>query len=132
MQCQDGDVKPPLMEQQRLNIRLSPHPDADTWLLIGALGAGMQAFADMLLDAGESVAGIDQDMTTNVSATEANSELRRFKILPTDGVDQLLATAPGHVVYSTAVPDSSPLLQRLRLHNLNLMSLPAALSHFLQ
>ena len=130
--CQDGEVINPLMENRPLTFRSAAATDTGTWLLIGALGAGMRAFADMLLDAGESVVGIDQELTSDGSGRSPSPEPGKFKVFPPDCVDQVLATSPSHVVYSTAVPDSSPLLQRLRLLNFNLISLPAALSHFLQ
>ena len=125
-------MKPVLMEHQLSMPRVSSRPDAGTWLLIGALGAGMRAFADMLLDAGESVVGTDQELTLDGSDYGQTSPLVKFKLFPPDCLDQVLATSPNQVVYSTAVPSSSPLLQCLRLLNLNLMSLPESLSYFLQ
>jgi len=132
MCCQDGEVINPLMENTQLTFRSAAATNSGTWLLIGALGAGMRAFADMLLDAGESVVGTDQEVSPDGSGKRPSTEPGKFKVFSPECVDQVLATSPNRVVYSTAVPDSSPLLQRLRSLNFNLMSLPAALSHFLQ
>lgn len=120
------------MEHQLPMPRVLSGPDAGTWLLIGALGTGMRAFADMLLDAGESVVGTDQELPLDGSDYGQISPLAKFKLFPPDCLDQILAASPNQVVYSTAVPSSSPLLQCLRLLNLNLMSLPESLSYFLQ
>ncbi len=125
-------MKTPLKEHQQLTLRPSALPDTATWLLIGALGAGMRAFADMLLDAGESVVGTDKELMPDGSGNENYPEREKFKIFSPDCVDQILATSPQRVVYSTAIAESSPLLQQLRLLKLNPMSLPQALSHFLQ
>lgn len=120
------------MEHLQPTLRDSPRLDAGSWLLIGALGSGMRAFSDMLLDAGESVVGTDQELTTAGSRYRQSAESGRFRIFPPERLDQILATSPHQVVYSTAVPDSSPLLQQLRQLRLHPVSLPAALSHFLQ
>ena len=121
-----------MMENTHLTFRTAPPMNSGKWLLIGALGAGMRAFADMLLDAGESVVGTDQEVTPDGSSDRLSGQPGKFKIFSQDCVDQFLATSPHRVVYSTAVPDSSPLLQRLRSLNFNLMALPEALNHLLQ
>lgn len=118
------------MENRQFTFRSAAATDTGPWLLIGALGAGMRAFADILLDAGESVVGMDRELTSDGSGH--SPEPGKFNVFPPDCIDQVLATSPQRVVYSTAVPNSSPLLQHLRLLNFNLMSLPAALNDFLQ
>lgn len=121
-----------MMEHQHPKLSVSTGLNAGTWLLIGAMGAGMRAFADMLLDAGESVVGTDLEFTTDDPPNRPGAESERFRIFPQDCIDQVLAASPNHVVYSTAVPDSSPLLQHLHHLSLNPVSLPAALGRFLQ
>ncbi len=120
------------MEDMPSKFHSAATTHSSTWLLIGALGAGMRAFADVLLDAGESVVGTDQEVTQADSRDKHNLQNGKFDLFPPDCVDQLLSTAPQRVVYSTAIPESSPLLQRLRLLNFDLMSLPEALNRFLQ
>jgi hypothetical protein len=72
-------VKFPMIEHQHPKLRVSTRLNAATWLLIGAMGAGMRAFADMLLDAGESVVGTDLELTTDGSGNSPSAESGRFK-----------------------------------------------------
>ena len=130
--CQDGEVINPLKENTQLAIASSPAKAAGTWLLIGALGAGMRAFAEMLLDAGEMVVGTDQELATGEAVCSRNTPHANLKLIPPNSIDRFLRSPPKHVVFSNAVAESSPLLQQCRSRNLNPIPLPQALSQFLK
>ena len=102
------------------------------WLLIGALGAGMRALAEMLLDADESVVGTDHELTTGECGPPSRTNPHTVRLFHPDDTEQIFANAIGCVVYSMAVPASCPLLQRCRSLGLNPMSLPQALSLLLE
>ena len=101
------------------------------WLLVGVLGAGMRAFAEMLLDAGESVVGTDHELNACESDLPALVHNLAFRLLHPDRAEQIFADTPEYVVYSMAVQESCPLLQRCRSLGLTPMSLPQALSQLL-
>ncbi len=101
------------------------------WLLIGALGAGMRAFAEMLLDAGESVVGTDDELTASEYGWTTPGGPQTARLFHPDHAEPMFANTPEYVVYSMAVPERCPLLQRCRSLGLTPMSLPQALSRFL-
>lgn len=98
------------------------------WLLIGALGAGMRAFGEMLLDAGESLTGTDHDLKFGESGQWALINSHAVRLFNPDHLEQIFADRPEHVVCSMAVPDSCPVLQRCRSLGLTPMSLSQGLS----
>ncbi|MEJ7590112.1 MAG: Mur ligase family protein [Planctomycetaceae bacterium] len=101
------------------------------WLLIGALGAGMRAFAEMLLDAGESVVGTDHELTADECGQTAPGCPQTVRLFHPDHAEQIFANTPGYVVYSMAVPEPCPLLLRSQALGLTPMPLSQALSQFL-
>ncbi len=101
------------------------------WLLIGALGAGMRAFAEILLDAGESVVGTDDELSSVECDRSSVIDPLSMTLVQPDHADQIFAHTPEYVVYSMAVQESCALLQRCRSLGLVPMSLPQALSKFL-
>ena len=117
-----------LMENKGLLISSPSSHRKSRWLLIGALGAGMRAFAEMLLDAGESVIGTDHDLTCSEFERSALINPQSFRLFHPDHTEQIFANAPEHVVYSMAVPESCPLLQRCQSLGFTPMSLSQGLS----
>lgn len=100
------------------------------WLLLGICGAGMRAFAEMLLDAGEAVVGTDTDQ-------DGLTRLRSLKIpqcslvpWPTDLNSAEYSDTT--VVHSQAVLANCPLLNQARQLNLKVASLPMAMGEFLR
>ncbi|MBC7968446.1 MAG: hypothetical protein H7Z17_21280 [Fuerstia sp.] len=100
------------------------------WLLVGALGAGMRAFAEILLDAGETVVGTDDELTPGECDRSSQINPLSLTLVHPDHADQIFARSPEYVVYSMAVQESCALLQRCRSLGLVPMSLPQALSEF--
>jgi len=98
------------------------------WLLIGALGAGMRAFGELLLDAGESVSGTDHDLKFGESGRPAIINSHSFRLFHPEQAEQIFADTPEYVVCSLAVPESCPLLKRCRSLGLTPMSLSQGLS----
>ena len=117
-----------LMENNGLPIRSPSSHGKRPWLLIGALGAGMRAFAEMLLDAGESVIGTDHELTLGQCDRRAAINLHSFQLFHPDQAEEIFAKTPEYVVYSLAVPESCPLLQHCRSFGLVPMSLSQGLS----
>lgn len=100
------------------------------WLLLGVCGAGMRAFAEMLLDAGQTVVGTDTD-------SDGLSRLQSLKIphcslvrWPTELNTDKYSNAT--VVHSLAVSANCPLLIQARQLNLKVAPLPLAMGEFLR
>lgn len=102
------------------------------WLLIGALGAGMRAFAEMLLDAGECVIGTDRELISDESLRLQATNRVGFRLLSADHAEAIFALHPRLAVYSMAVYESCPLLQKCQSLGVTTLSLPQALSRFLE
>ncbi len=101
------------------------------WLLVGALGSGMRAFAEMLLDAGELVVGADDEFIASGPASRLPINRPGFRLKNSSHMESILALAPRQVVYSMAVSENSELLQRCQLLGLSPLSLPRALGQLL-
>ena len=126
---QDGPVKNDMLSENKgrlidssASVRKCP------WLLIGALGAGMRAFGELLLDAGESVTGTDHDVEFGQSGRPELNNSLSFRLFHPDQAEQIFADTPEYVVCSSAVPESCPLLQRCRSLGLTPMSLSQGLN----
>lgn len=107
-----------------------PGEKKSVWLLLGICGAGMRAFAEMLLDAGQTVVGTD----TNREGFSQLQALRnpRCSLIPWPielNADIYSGTT---VVHSLAVPANSPLLIEARQLNLKVSPLPVAMGEFLR
>ncbi len=100
------------------------------WLLLGVCGAGMRAFAEILLDAGQHVTGTDVDERGMRSLQDRYGQ--RCQLLPwTEDLD-LSTVLPANVVHSLAVSPMNPLLARAREMGVAVRPLPEALGLFLQ
>ena len=100
------------------------------WLLLGICGAGMRAFAEMLLDAGQTVVGTDTDS----DGLQRLQHLRfpKCSIIPwPTELDQKELTE-ATVVHSLAVSANCPLLTHARELNLKVTPLPVAMGEFVQ
>ena len=106
--------------------------ESNTWLLLGVLGAGMRAFAEVLLAAGECVIGTDRDIQAGDRWSMQNANWSHFKLVRPENVDSVFENPSTRVVYSMAISESCSLLQRCRSLNLTTMSLPQALGQFLK
>ena len=127
--CQDGPVKNEILKGNNgLPISSPSSHSKSPWLLIGALGAGMRAFAEMLLDAGESVIGTDHELSFGECDRQSAINLHSFTLFHPDQAEQIFANTPEYVVCSMAVPESCPLLQRCRSLGLTPISLSQGLS----
>lgn len=127
--CQDGPVKDDMFRENKgLLIRSTSSHRNSSWLLVGALGAGMRALAEMLLDAGETVIGTDHDLPFGESGRPVLTNPHSFRLFHPDQEEQILAYTPDYVVCSMAVPESCPLLQRCRSLGLTPMALSQGLS----
>ena len=127
--CQDGHVRiDVLKESNRLPVSSPSSHSKCHWLLIGALGAGMRAFAEMLVDAGESVIGTDHDLTSGECSRSTAINLQSFTLFHPDQTEQIFAITPEYVVYSMAVPEFCPLLQRCRSLGLTPISISQGLN----
>ena len=107
-----------------------PSEKKSAWLLLGICGAGMRAFAEMLLDAGQTVIGTDTDR-------DGLSRLHFLKSLhcslvpwPTELTTDKYGGAT--IVHSLAVPANLPLLIQARQLNLKVSPLPVAMGEFLK
>jgi len=121
-----------LKEQNRPSIG-SPSPSRRSpWLLVGALGAGMRAFAEMLLDAGETVIGTDRDLTADLCDRPGLCNPHSLTLYHPDHAEQIFANTPASVVYSMAVSESCPLLRRCRSLGVTPISLAQGLSLLLE
>jgi UDP-N-acetylmuramate--alanine ligase len=100
------------------------------WLLLGICGAGMRAFAEMLLDAGQTVIGTDTDR-------DGLSRLQFLKnphcsLIPWPTELNADKYSCSTIVHSLAVPANSPLLIQARQLNLKVSPLPVAMGEFLK
>lgn len=98
------------------------------WVLIGALGAGMRAFAEMLLDAGERVVGADHEFTNDPDMNSGWLKHSGLQMMHTNDVEAIFNIPPEQVVYSLALPEQCPLLSRTRSLGIEPLSLARALS----
>jgi UDP-N-acetylmuramate--alanine ligase len=120
------------MQNNGLCVSPSSSHGERPWLLIGALGAGMRAFAEMLLDAGECVIGTDRELTSDESLRLQETNRTGFRLLNADHTEAIFAVTPKLAVYSMAVDESCPLLQKCQSLGVATLSLPRALSQFLE
>lgn len=74
----------------------------------------MRAFAEMLLDAGETVIGTDRDLTADLCDRPGLCNPHSLTLCHPDHAEQIFANTPASVVYSMAVSESCPLLLRCR------------------
>jgi UDP-N-acetylmuramate--alanine ligase len=107
-----------------------PSEKKSVWLLLGICGAGMRAFAEMLLDAGQKVIGTDTDR-------DGLSRLQFLKnphcsLIPWPTELNSEEYSGAIVVHSLAVPANSPLLIQARQLNLMVFPLPVAMGEFLK
>ena len=107
-----------------------PSEKKSVWLLLGICGAGMRAFAEMLLDAGQTVIGTDTDR-------DGLSRLQFLKnphcsLIPWPTELNADKYSCSTVVHSLAVPANSPLLIQARQLNLTVSPLPVAMGEFLK
>ena len=110
--------------------------DADSitkggWLLVGALGAGMRALAEMLIDAGELVIGTDHQLAGDDCLLPALFDHHPIQLFRPDQTEQIFAQSPVQAVYSMAVPEKSPLLQECRARGMSVFPLPQTLNQIL-
>lgn len=99
------------------------------WVLLGICGAGIRAFAEMLLDAGSQVMGSDSD-TASLEALRVRSN-HRFRILAWS--EDLWSRVPhgARVVHSVAMSSSHAMLESAHRCGHRVQSLPQALGEFL-
>ena len=98
------------------------------WLLLGICGAGMRAFAEMLLDAGQTVIGTDTDrdgLSRLLSLKNPHCSLIPW---PTELNADKYSSAT--LVHSLAVPANSPLLIQAHQLSLKVSPLPVAMGEF--
>ena len=110
-----------------LTLDLCP-PGKHPWLLVGALGAGMRAFAEILLDAGESVIGVDDEFHPGEQGNSPLVSRPDFRLVNSSRVESCITSGCQHVVYSMAVKEDCELLQQCRLQGMTPLSLPRALN----
>ncbi len=101
------------------------------WLLVGALGSGMRALAELLIDAGEVVTGTDHQLVAADFVHQTTFDHGRIQLFRPNDVEQIFAQSPTHVAYSMAVPDESQFLQEFRSQGKNVLLLPQALNEIL-
>jgi UDP-N-acetylmuramate--alanine ligase len=107
-----------------------PSEKKSVWLLLGICGAGMRAFAEMLLDAGQTVIGTDTDHDGLSRLQSLKNPHCSLVPWPTELTTDYYSGA--NVVYSLAVPANSPLLNQSRQLNLKVSPLPVAMGEFLK
>lgn len=91
----------------------------------------MRAFAEMLLDAGESVIGTDDELLASGGSSRPPINRQGFQLMNSGHTESLFACTPQRVVYSMAVQENCELLQQCRLLGLIPLSLPCALGELL-
>lgn len=100
------------------------------WLLLGICGSGMKAFAEMLLDAGQTVIGTDTDRISLQGLQRLTKSHCSIISWPTDLNYEEFRNAS--VVHSLAVSPNCPLLLHARQLKLKVTSLPVAMGEFVQ
>ena len=109
-------------------------PDSNNkggWLLVGALGSGMRALAELLIDAGEVVTGTDHQLVADDFVHQTAFDHDRLRLFRPDDVEQIFAQSPTRVAYSMAVPEQSQFLEAFRSLGKSVQSLPQALNQIL-
>lgn len=107
-----------------------PSDKKSVWLLLGICGAGMRAFAEMLLDAGQTVIGTDTDRDGLSRLQFLKSPHCSLVLWPTELTTDKYGGAT--IVNSLAVPENSPLLIQARQLNFKVSPLPVAMGEFLK
>jgi UDP-N-acetylmuramate--alanine ligase len=107
-----------------------PCKKRSAWLLLGICGSGMRAFAEMLLDAGQTVVGTDTDRDGLSRLQTLKNPLCSLIPWPTELPGEKYCGTS--IVHSLAVPANSPLLIQARQLNLKVSPLPVAMGEFLK
>ena len=118
----------PALEFAPAGVR--PSEKKSVWLLLGICGAGMRAFAEMLLDAGQTIIGTDTDRDGLSRLQFLKSPHCCLVPWPTELTTDKYGGAT--IVHSLAVPANLPLLIQARQLNLKVSPLPVAMGEFLK
>jgi UDP-N-acetylmuramate-alanine ligase len=109
-------------------------PGSADWLLVGICGAGMRAFAEMLIDAGQNVTGTDLDSAAlaQLGTSMPGASMKRplgstFRLRPWDAAPDFGTARPVNVVHSVAVPESCSHLVHAKQLGFPVLSLPVAM-----